>query len=167
MWWGWDEKEAREEMDEFFAEKDFSEYTGEDWDDLAEEFELIVMMLDKGSKSGKFQDQHWNHDQSNGKMKFGKLYDEALMSQKESDRGRRGKGGKGFDGRGKDRDDVVEAAIASSLISILVTSAVFIGCFWYCKRRNRKMLSATAELAGIGNVDTRGTPQRNENSADF
>ena len=56
MWWGWDEKEAREEMDEFFAEKDFSEYTAEDWDDLAEEFELIVMMLDKGSKSGKFQD---------------------------------------------------------------------------------------------------------------
>ena len=161
-------KDARAEMDEFFAEKDFSEYTAEDWDELAEEFELIVLMLNKGSKSGKFEDQDWKGDRSDGKMKFGKLYDEALMSQKESGRGRKGKGGKGSDGRGKDRDDVVEAAIASSLISILVTSACFLGCFWYCKRRNRKMLSATAELAGLGNVDTRGTPQRNsELNADF
>ena len=74
-------KDARAEMDEFFAEKDFSEYTAEDWDELAEEFELIVMMLNKGSKSGKFEDQDWNSERSNGKLKFGKLYDEALMSQ--------------------------------------------------------------------------------------
>ena len=42
---GWDMKDAREEMDEFFADKDFSEFTEEDWTELSEEFEVIIMML--------------------------------------------------------------------------------------------------------------------------
>ena len=98
-------------------------------------------------------------------MKFGKLYEEVRESYEDSDRKRRGgKGGK--DGRGKDRDDVVEAAIVSSLISIIVTSAVFMVIIYFCMRRNKKLLSATAELKNIRN--TNDTPQRNsELSADF
>ena len=38
-------KDAREEMDEFFSNRDFSDYTAEDWDALSDEFELIVLML--------------------------------------------------------------------------------------------------------------------------
>ena len=70
-------EDARAEMDEFFNSKDFAEYTAEDWDDLEEEFELIALMLNKGAKTGKFKDDEWNGDRSNGKLKFGKLYDEA------------------------------------------------------------------------------------------
>ena len=114
-------------------------------------------MLNKGAKSGKFKDEDWSDNQANSnKIKFGKLYDEVLSSANRSERNRERGGKRGKDGKGKDRDDKIEVAVVSSLISILVTATFFMIGIYCCMRRNKK-LQATAELSRR-NRSTNSTP---------
>ena len=60
---GWDYDDVQVEFEDFFDEKDISDYTAEDWNLLELEFERVISMLNRAEKSGKKPTEYYNTDE--------------------------------------------------------------------------------------------------------
>lgn len=173
---GWDYDDVREEFSDYFEEKDPSDFTADDWNDLELEFDRVITMLNKGEKSGKMPKSRYYEDEDGGwwgkdgdkekgvkkkkgkGRKYEKAYETALYTAGEG-RGKKGKPGStrgGRGGKGGRGDDMTDTEIVVCTALITAATCFIIFSFVLCCIRKRAN-DTTQQESGLTEL-SQGTP---------